>query len=320
MKNAEYVGAICSSREKYLISSAKFEKMLTMSLGDALKLIKDGGFGKGEELLDAEKLISAEEENFINFIKEYAPSQNFINYKLLSYDYQNANGLLRAINLNLPKQRLTTREGRYSVESLTTFIETGEGDIDSAFLKTAIIEGKKLFASGKATGVLLDTLFLKAKYQESLALVKRIKPLKNFVMAEIDALNISTALRSSSVEFVEKAFIDGGNLTKTEILNLNELSKIPESIKGTEFGKVVEKAVANVKEGKALVEFENYAQSYPLKTLMVDKYVVEGFNIFYLYCAYKENEIRNVRILTVGLSAGLDKQDIKARLRLNYAG
>ncbi len=320
MKSAEYVGAICSSREKYLISSAKFEKMLTMSLTDALKLIKDGGFGKGEDVLDAEKLIRAEEENFINFIKEYAPSESYINYKLLDYDYQNANGILRAVSLGLDASRLTSREGRFSIETLTNFIENGEGDIASEFLKGAIIEGKKLFAEGKATGVLLDTLFLKAKFAEKLQLVKKIKQLKNFVKAEIDAANVSTALRSSSIEFIEFSFIDGGNISKQDITALFENKKVPENIKGTSMQRAIESAILAGKDGKALVEFENITQSLALATLMKDRYVAEGYGIFYLYCAYKENEIKNVRILTVGLSAGLDKSDIKARLRVNYAG
>ena len=322
MKNAEYVGAICSSREKYLISQDKFDKMLSMSLKDAVKQIKDGGFGKGEDSYEAEKLISAEEENFINFIKEYAPNKEFIAYKLLSYDYHNANAILRAVNLGLNVSKVVGRQGNYSIEELTSFIsgENTSGDNLSKYLKEAIISGKKLFSENKATGVALDLIFIKAKYAESLNLVKKVKTLKTFVKAEIDASNLTTALRSSTEEGVKNAFIDGGNITESDILYIYSEKKIPSSLKGLEIEKALSSAITASVNQKAFVEFENFAQSYPLKTLMKDKYVVEGFDIFYLYCLYKENEIKNVRILTVGLSAGLSVADIKARLRVNYAG
>ena len=131
MKNAEYVGAVCSFREKSIISQEKFEKMLTMSLPEAVKTLKDSGFGGGIETTDAESLIRAEEDNLISFIKEYAPNDNFINFKLLNYDYHNANSIVRAENLNLNAKKMLLREGRYCIEVLSSFIKSGEGDIES---------------------------------------------------------------------------------------------------------------------------------------------------------------------------------------------
>lgn len=320
MKNAEYVGAVCSFREKSIISQEKFEKMLTMSLPEAVKTLKDSGFGGGLETTDAESLIRAEEDNLISFIKEYAPNDNFINFKLLNYDYHNANSIVRAENLNLNAKKMLIREGRYCIEVLSSFIKSGEGDIESKFLKDAIAGAKKLFAEGKATGAKLDDIFLKAKYQEALSLVKKDKSLKAFVQAEIDGANVSTAIRSQNVEFLKEAFILGGNISLNDLVCFIETGKLANSLKESVFGSVIIKTLADFKNGKALVEFEKVKDDYALSTLMKNKYTVEGYGIFYLYCYYKENEIKNARIVTVGLSAGLDKADVKARMRVNYAG
>ena len=320
MKNAEYVGAVCSFREKSIISQEKFEKMLSMSLPEAVKTLKDSGFGGGIETTDAESLIRAEEDNLISFIKEYAPNDNFINFKLLNYDYHNANSIVRAVNLNINQEKMLIREGRFSYNELSSFIASGEGDIESKFLKEAIIEAKKLFESGKATGAKLDDIFLKAKYQEALSLVKKEKSLKAFVQAEIDGANVSTAIRSQNAEFLKEAFILGGNISLSDLVYFIETGKLTNSLKASVFGSVLLKTLADFKKGKALVEFEKVKDDYALSTLIKDKYTVAGYDIFYLYCYYKENEIKNARIVTVGLSAGLDKADVKARMRVNYAG
>ena len=67
-------------------------------------------------------------------------------------------------------------------------------------------------------------------------------------------------------------------------------------------------------------EFEKAADDFPLKILLEKKYSSEGYLPFVTYCYYKLAEIKNVRIILVGLLNGESKTAIKNRLRLTYEG
>ena len=62
------------------------------------------------------------------------------------------------------------------------------------------------------------------------------------------------------------------------------------------------------------------ADDFALKTLKKRKYDVGGIVPFMLYCYYKLAEIKNVRIIMVGLINKADKNEIKRRLRNTYEG
>ena len=72
---------------------------------------------------------------------------------------------------------------------------------------------------------------------------------------------------------------------------------------------------------KNTAEFYHKPEIKSLKELKKDKYeVVDGIQPLILYYYYRLNEIANVRTIMVGLNNGIDREQIKQRVRENYAG
>ena len=73
-------------------------------------------------------------------------------------------------------------------------------------------------------------------------------------------------------------------------------------------------------KGQPLKAFEKCAEDYALKLLKQEKYGVEGNLPVLLYCYSKRSEISNVRIIMVGLINGVDKNEMRTKLREDYEG
>jgi len=315
MKNNEYIGGICSSLEKNLISEEKIEKLLSLSFNDALKQVKDFGFGKGISSDFVEDLINKEESELISFVKLNSPSENYTKLFLIDYDYHNAESLLRSIYLGVDEKILLTKVGYYDIEKIREYIVNGKSSL-SSFLEKAIKDSKKQLEGSNASGAIINKIFIQAKFDEMLSLAEKenIEAIKEI----IDLTNFSLTIRSFDEEYIDEFFIKGGNV------NINNLKRLIKEGLGSFIDNKYKGLVGDCLEcrekGLPLVKLENYLDSFKLKKLMANKYLLEGYDKFYLYVLYKQAEIRNVRILLVGLKAGIEKTEIKARLRCNYAG
>lgn len=313
----EYTGAICRSREKFLITDKEFEKLAGGSYEEAKKFIIERGFGRGaENAYDDENLIREEERNFFSFIREYSPSAEYLRLSFIKNDYYNLNALIRKVLFDAGGENLL-ESGYYSVETLTELIN-GKRVSVSEEMKNAVLEINAI-SRGEKSGAKIDGVIEKYKYKESLKLAKKNKWALAAVKRYIDGLNVSTAIRSGNEKTVRDYFIDGGNIALKKLLTLTE-DDIDKDLLIGKVGDLIKPALSAKKDGLPLVELEKTIESYFLSELIENKYVLSGYDLFYLYCRYKENEIKNVRILLVGLKCGSPKSEIIKRFRLNYGG
>lgn len=315
----EYTGAVCRSKEKFLITDKEFDKLAGGSYLDARKFVVDKGFGKGAEAFsDDENLIREEEKNLFSFIKEYSPNAEFLRLSLIKNDYHNLNALIRKFLFSTDGEAAVSENGYYSVETLAQLINGKKADV-SCEMRAAFEEIKSLKESGVKDGAKIDCVIEKHKYAESLKLAKKNKRVYSSLRRYIDAVNVSTALRCGNEKTAEEFFIGGGNIPLSKILTLTG-DNIDKDLLTGETGELIKPALSAKREGLPFIEFERVAESFYLAEFIKDKYVLSGYDLFYLYCRYKENEIKNVRILLVGLKCGLAKSEIIKRFRLNYGG
>lgn len=317
--NGEYVAAVCRSAEKNLISEERFDKLSSMTYADAVKVLKEYGYdadGTGT----FESAILSGEKCLFDFIRRYSPSENVTAYEFCDNDYFNAETALREKMLGLKSGVVYVTEGKYAVSEFSAYLDGEKCSLDERMKKTLDL-GKKLFLSGKATGVSVNVLFARAKFSAKLAFAGKNQLLCDFVITEIDYANLTGALRSGDTDYVKNNYIDGGTVSLKQLISLcQSVDSGVSSLKSQKYGKIVAKAVADRKDGVAMVDFERFFNGYTLCELKKDRYTSQGVKAFLLYCEYKKNELKNVRTLTVGLNGGLDKKEIKARMRENYAG
>ena len=320
-KDIVFINGLVKSREKYLIGEDKFARMAeASSYGEAFKTLCEYNFG-GEAAADCsaedyEKLCDAEWENFTAFLKEYAPSEAFLKNLTARNDFFNAECAVRQKNVGASDDAFMP-EGLYSVASLKS---AAAGKINvPAHLSTPMNEAQELFDKNEATGANISTLFLRAYYAYMLKNVKN-RDWKQFVIYEIDAKNISTALRCGNYEKAEGLFIDGGKLSKKTlslICDGNEKKALDTTVQ-TPYFDLIKLGFAEKKKGLSLSKFEMEVNNFAMKLLKRKRFETDGIVPMLLYANYKINEIKNVRLVMSLKLCGVDKDIIKGRLLACY--
>ena len=322
-KNIVYINGYVKSIEKYLITREAFCRMADAAdENETMKLLAETGFG-GENAavssaIDVEEIIAAEWKRFKDFLTEYAPSEKFAVAALAVNDFHNAEYAIRQKYLKLDDGAFV-EDGYYPRE---LFIKAANGhteELPKQFL-SPVKDVCALFEKGEATGEKIDIIFLKAYYAFMLSTVKT-PAWRNCVAAEIDLKNVSSALRYSDEKKAEKAYIDGGRLSKAVlklIVKKADGKALEKTVQSPCFD-LIKLGIEGRREG-TLALFEREAESFSMKMMKTLRFETEGVIPMLVYVNYKLNEIKNVRIVVSLKAAGLDKETIKGRLRECYAG
>ncbi len=326
MSNAIYSNARAKALENRLLGSERLYRMAECgSPEDALRILTETNFGDGlivESVLDFEKLIDAERQKLVEFIKETCASSAFKYFFLLKNDFHNAEAFIKSKYLRLDVSDMTVEDGLIDKDFMKDKIMVDDYDDFPAELSKAlkIIDGE--FVLGTATGVLVNGLIKKALYDELFKVAEKDKHILSIYRIKADAVNISLSLRSRNYDFARRFFVKGGTLTESELKILCEETPdvLKEKAKYFKCSELALYAIDDFANAKPLSNFERYTDGYAVWYLKQYKYNMEGIFPYMLYCYYKSAEIDNVRIVMVGLINGMSETEIKGRLRESYEG
>lgn len=315
MYDLAFINGVVKSRERYLLGE-KLERMADGTLQDALRILRESSFG-GETAVDAqpdaELLIRSEEESVNAFVREYAPDARTRAFLLAEYDFHNAEALVKCRYAGQDESRILTAEGNIELSRLREAVN-GEGyDGIPPAMAEAIRSTSASFEEGKANGFSVDCTFKAATFEYLLTQAKNSK-LKAILQAKADAANVSSALRSRDWQQAEKMLVKGGKLPVSHVKALCELSF--DAIEGGDFSEQVKLAAREAGRGAPLTEYEKKTENFAMELLMLTRYDMIGIEPFVLYVLRRRAEIRNVRIITVSLAAGLSSQQIRNKIRL----
>ena len=325
MSNAIYANARAKALESTLLNADRLKRILECeNVEDAIKILAEINFGEGSltSTDDFETLILIEQKKLNEFILNNCASTSFKNFMLLKNDFINAEGLIKAKYLKIEDSYLTGERGIFEVDKLKDIIMTDEYKKLPKTLGEALLKCDEEFVSGKATGASIGTILYKALYSELYLQAKNDKNLLTIFKTQVDGVNISSALRTRNFNQAKEFFIEGGNLTLSDIKSLCEDSfdQLKLKFKFCENKEIVLSAIESAERNTPLSTAEKLIESFPVKFLSKQKYQTEGIIPFMLYCYYKIADLTNVRIILVGIKNKFSKEDIKSRLRDCYAG
>lgn len=309
-----FINGVVKSRERFLLGD-KIDRLAEGSSEDAFRLLKESGFGgetPAEGPHQAERLIRAEEADLNSFVREYAPTDKTAAFLLAEYDFHNAEALVKCRYAGANEEKLLSAEGYFTIGFLKENI-FGEGEGLPAELKSAAETSAALFSDGKANGLEIDCIFKRELY----AYMKRRaegKKLKEILSASADAANVSSALRSREASLAEKMFVTGGKLPLSQIIALCDASY--QDIKDGDYPPEIKEAAAAAEREEPLSSFERSRDDFPLLLLYKTRYDMAGAEPFLTYVYRRRAEIRNARLITVSLAAGLLPSAIKNKIRL----
>lgn len=317
-----FVNGLVKSKEKYLLPFSSFIRSAeSESFTDAVKILKENGFGFEGEVSPSEyeAFVSYEWDKFFDFFKKYSPFEWFTKAFTAKFDFFNAEYAVREVFASAGEDGYM-EEGIVKISDLKSYAKDGKAEIPE-YLKTPIDLSKKEFTENTATGKSIAVIFKRAYCKFMLKTVKS-KDYKEFIFHEIDALNLSVALRSKTEKEAKEQFIEGGKISEKTLLKIvkGEGEKAVYDLKRTEYGELLLKGLSEKKEGKALTGFERKADDFAMDKLKEKRFESEGITPLLLYCYYKLAEIKNARIVLAAKASGIGKEEIVRRLRSGYAG
>lgn len=324
-KDFTYTGGVVAVKETYLLKD-KILKLCEASAEDAFRALQESGFGKGAEVNsvhDYERLLTADERDLDEFVREYAATNAEKAYLLSPRDFHNAKALVKVEYLKADDtSAMLAPDGLYTSAYLADCIKNGgyketEGELFKAIetaveLFTGDNEGKEV--SGAEVGMIFD----KALYSSLAKACAHNSFLKKAVAAKADMTNILTALRSQTPEYAALSYVSGGKLKDKQLENLfsEDKEKAVQAFNNTDYKDFVKKCIEQKSAGLPLTEAEKLADSLECGLLSVRKYELKKSQPFLYYVFRRRAENINVRILFVCLLSGMPEQEIKRRLRL----
>lgn len=308
-----FTNGVIAIKERLLLGE-KLLRYTELTAEEALRALRESGFGSGADGQEGEALILAEERSLDSFILEYAPSSKELEYLLSPRDFHNAKALCKAKKLNTDAEKLLAPQGLVKIDELSAAIDGGDFSALDADLGGAI---KEALENDDLTGAEVGAIFDIALYNHLISKCRHSSILKKLLSGKADRLNILTAMRSNSREFAEKLYVRGGKLKTADLAKLfdDNREKAENALKGTAYAEFYKLCFEAKEKGLPFTEAERALESYEAEYFAAKRFELEGKQPFLYYVFRRRAEIQNVRIILVCLNAGLKAQDVRKRLR-----
>ena len=320
--NTTYTGGVIAVKENSLLKE-KILRFAEMTAQDAFRALQESGFGGGAEttadLYSFETLIEYEERSLDAFIREYAPDETTLAFLLAERDFHNAKALVKAKGLGVSAEKMLASEGMLSLQTLRLVVD-GE-DLSSLKnlpeLSGAIQTSLRSLADGTATGAQIGLLFDKALYVYLGRLTKFRPTLKKLLAQKADMTNILTALRLVDKETAQDKYLPCGTLSNAQLSALwgDDADAAAKEFSSTPYAAFVKRAVEMKSKGKPLSSAEKWRDGLETNFFKEKRFDLKKAEPFLYYAYRRRTENANVRIVFVGLLAGLSEREIKERLR-----
>ncbi|MDY2841599.1 MAG: V-type ATPase subunit [Candidatus Borkfalkiaceae bacterium] len=325
MSNIIYANGRVSTKINSLVGTERLNRMIeTDSPEDAFKILSETGFGGdlSAGVVCFEKSLSYELAQLDSFIRDVCPSENLKRFLLYKNDFHNAEALIKCKFLKTDEKSLLVQDGVFRAAEMKERIFSDDYKYFPLNMALAFAECDEKFVSGSADGVFVNNAIEKAYFADLYETAKKQPLLLKLYKVKADCANIQIALRCRDYNAAEKFFVKNGVICDDDlkVLCVETFDVIREKFRFSEYKEILGLAVDAAERGKPFSEFEKAADDFPLKILLEKKYSSEGYLPFATYCYYKLAEIKNVRIILVGLLNGESKTAIKNRLRLTYEG
>jgi V/A-type H+-transporting ATPase subunit C len=304
------------------LTSEKLTRLLDCDkLSEMQKILLEMSYEGNECFL----MIENERNKIFEFLTEVSPDDKATKCFILKNEYHNAKTIVKAKYLHQEvNDKILIKYGVTELSRLKEFIWTDNYSYLSVYLREALEEIDKTFVRGGHDAKVIENLLTKSMYKEILSLLKthHLSGLKDYFIKEIDCLNILTALRIKNYNLGENAlnsqFIEGGLDISyfTKILQSN-IEGIYDILKFTDYAQISKFALEDLMGEGAFINFERESDNLLIRKLKEYKFG-DDLLTFYGYIVGKLIEIKNVSVIATAIRSGVDKSQVKLRLRDLY--
>ena len=321
------ISARVKALETGLLTGERMEQLLEAKTGEECsKLLQEWGYPQLDaarpDAMDA--ALSAVREATMADLAEGMPDRRYLELFKIKYDYHNVKALLKAEVMGVPAGSMLMDMGRVPAADLETAVKERDLEHLPETLAAAVAEARQVLETTRDPQ-LADMVLDRWCYQDMAALAEETGSgfLRGYVAAQVDAVNLRTAVRTlrmgKGTDFLQGALLEGGDLSSDAVgkaaagggPGLRELY-------GTTRFRAAAEAGADALGGGPLTEFEKRCDDAVGDYLAGARYVPFGEAPLVGYLAARETEYTNLRIILMGRAAGIDPAVVRTRLRASY--
>ncbi len=321
------ISARVKALETGLLTGERMEQLLEAKTGEECsKLLQEWGYPQLDaarpDAMDA--ALSAVREATMADLAEGMPDRRYLELFKIKYDYHNVKALLKAEVMGVPAGSMLMDMGRVPAADLETAVKERDLEHLPETLAAAVAEARQVLETTRDPQ-LADMVLDRWCYRDMAELAEETGSgfLRGYVAAQVDAVNLRTAVRTlrmgKGADFLQGALLEGGDLSPDAAgkaaagggAGLRELY-------GTTRFRAAAEAGADALSGGPLTEFEKRCDDAVGDYLAAARYVPFGEAPLVGYLAARETEYTNLRIILMGRAAGIDPAVIRTRLRASY--
>lgn len=318
----QYTYAVARIRalEVALFSNSSIDQLMAcQTYEQCLQFLAEKGWGDTETGLDAEAMLSREEEKIWEIVKElHIPMETF---NVLSYPklFHNLKAAIKEVcteeinrhifydDVSIPGKemldivkekdfgRLPKEMQEAAGEAYESLLHTRDGQLCDVIIDRAALDAIKKAGREAKDAIIQD-------YAESTVAVADIK------------IAVRSAKTAKSLDFMNRAMAECDSLNVGQLAKaaLGGMDAVREHLQGTAY---TEGADALAESPSA---FERWCDNRIIQTISPQKYKAFGIGPIVAYVIARQNEIKTVRIILSGKQNGLSDDSIRERVREMY--
>ena len=324
-----FASACMASRERYLLTRDKVERMLDARTADeAIRSLVELGYGDGTESVSAaefETLLSGELEKTYKLVIGMVPEQAYFEVLLYPNDYHNIKALLKAEFLGISAEGLLIDAGVFSIDEITEMIQGRNYSAMRENMAQGVEEAIEAYGTTgdpQAVDLILD----RACYKDMSVLANAlgIGFIKGYLSLKIDTINLKSYVRVRAMkkprDFFSKIFIEGGSVPERLYIGGYDetVEHFADRLDTYGLKDVFVEGSQMLKDTGRFTALEKLCDNLILDYMQEAKFVTCGIEPLIAYIVAKESEIKTARIIMAGKLAGLPAESIRERVRDTY--
>lgn len=324
-QSIEFANARIKALEKNLLTKERITRLLDCSeLSDALRILSEVNYGGGillDNPLLFDILLKEEEKRVTSLVISLMPDGYGFESFLIKNDYHNAKVYYKGRFSKGANENALKPTG--VIDKLDTLISAKVYKSLPDGMREALEYLDNLSESGEITPRTIDLALDKGYFKDVFAILKRSKNsvIHDYFINLVDYTNILSTERIRKIggneSELELSYIYGGTLSLKELKEVlnRSVNENAEVYRFSDYSKIF----SLVSKDSSLVSLERFIDNESIslfkrdKTDMFSPSPIAGFYIGKLI------ELKDVRLILVCLSNGVDKKEIKRRLRETYA-
>ncbi|MCQ2530572.1 MAG: V-type ATPase subunit [Lachnospiraceae bacterium] len=309
------------AKESKLLSDNDLQKLMqSESYEECLRLLRDRGWGSGDDLT-AENLLRTERENLWKAMRGMCNEQEMHTFDIfrLPKDYHNFKAAIKEAYVQKEVPNIYLEGGTLPVEKIKAAAASGEFSGFSSQISGAASQAREvLFHTGDSQmcDVILDRAALFAMKQAAKESGNEL--LKEYAELKCVAANINIAIRAckakKNMDFLQKAFAECDSISVSALMAAatEGIDAIYAYLEKSSYADALEA----IKESPAA--FDRWCDNRIITMIRPQKYNPFTISPLAAYVVAKENEIKSVKIILSGKINQLPEEKVKERLRESY--